>query len=275
MAALPYMQLYVADYLADTAHLNASQHGAYLLLLMNYWQRGKALPNNDDRLAIIARMSPKEWAANRAVVVEFFEVSDTEWVHSRVDHDLLEVQRKSDTNKRNGKNGGRPRKAAAKPSENERKPNGFDSQSETKGNRTEQNRTEEDHPVSGEMVAQSVMFELAIAGRDLRGVLDDVCRIEIQHGAIPGELRDRLVDSFRDYTNPQTIAQLDYVCGAQKFFGEGRWKDRTTWPWRAGSNGSKGTGIDRQQRIDDETRDAYARLSSQMGAATASPNGVN
>jgi uncharacterized protein YdaU (DUF1376 family) len=41
------MQLFVAEYLADTMHLNAIQHGGYLLLLMNYWQRGKALPNND------------------------------------------------------------------------------------------------------------------------------------------------------------------------------------------------------------------------------------
>ena len=54
MAALPYMQLYIADYLADTMHLSAEEHGAYLLLMFNYWQTGKPIPKN--RLAKIARL---------------------------------------------------------------------------------------------------------------------------------------------------------------------------------------------------------------------------
>ncbi|WP_438379104.1 DUF1376 domain-containing protein, partial [Escherichia coli] len=55
MAALPYMQLYIADYLADTMHLSAEEHGAYLLLMFNYWQTGKPIPKN--RLAKIARLN--------------------------------------------------------------------------------------------------------------------------------------------------------------------------------------------------------------------------
>lgn len=110
MAALPYMQLYVAEYLADTCHLNAAQHGAYLLLLMNYWQRGKALPDVNDRLAIVARMTNEEWTANREVVAEFFQISNGVWIHARVERDLLKVKGVSEAGRIAGIASGKARK---------------------------------------------------------------------------------------------------------------------------------------------------------------------
>lgn len=95
MAALPYMPLYVADYLADAAHLTTAQHGAYLLLIMNYWQRGEPLPNDDERLARIARMNKKDWAHNRDAIYEFFHVEDNLLRHGRIDAELARVAAKS------------------------------------------------------------------------------------------------------------------------------------------------------------------------------------
>lgn len=95
MAALPYMPLYVADYLADAAHLTALEHGAYLLLIMNYWQRGGALPDDDVRLARIARMGPREWSRIRGTISEFFDIAGGAWSHSRIDSELARVEAKS------------------------------------------------------------------------------------------------------------------------------------------------------------------------------------
>lgn len=95
MSSLPYMQLYVSDYLADTAHLNATQHGAYMLLLMNYWQRGKPLDNSNDRLAFVARLTAEEWQENKEVLSEFFQIDGETWLHTRIEIDLEKVREKS------------------------------------------------------------------------------------------------------------------------------------------------------------------------------------
>jgi uncharacterized protein YdaU (DUF1376 family) len=89
------MQLYVSDYLADTAHLTAQQHGAYMLLLMNYWQRGKALDNSNERLSHVARLSPEEWAEAKPTLEEFFIIEDNVWTHARVEDDLAKIREKS------------------------------------------------------------------------------------------------------------------------------------------------------------------------------------
>lgn len=95
MSALPFMPLYVADYLSDAAHLSTLEHGAYLLLIMTYWQRGEALPADDRKLARICRVGPREWKRLKPVISEFFEVSCDNWSHSRIDRELANVHAKS------------------------------------------------------------------------------------------------------------------------------------------------------------------------------------
>lgn len=87
-----WMPLYVADYLADTGHLSAAEHGAYLLLIMHYWQNG-GLPNEDRRLARICRMSPDEWADARETLFDMF---DDGWKHARIEEELQAARDISD-----------------------------------------------------------------------------------------------------------------------------------------------------------------------------------
>lgn len=89
MAALPYIQFYIADYLADTMHLSTEEHGAYLLLIFNYWQTGKPLPKN--RLSVISRLSKEQWCLIEGTLSEFFVDDGTHWVHLRIERDLLNV----------------------------------------------------------------------------------------------------------------------------------------------------------------------------------------
>lgn len=101
MAALPYMQFYVADYLADTTHLTAEEHGAYMLLLFSYWQTGK--PLRIDRLATVARIPNDRWPSVAETLSEFFHVTATHWVQFRVEADLEAVNSKVATASNAGK----------------------------------------------------------------------------------------------------------------------------------------------------------------------------
>lgn len=98
---VPFMPFYIADYMADTSHLTTVEHGAYLLLIMNYWQRGQPLPNDDRKLARIAGIGPREWKRMRDTISEFFEISCSEWLHTRVESELAILRSKS-LKKRNG-----------------------------------------------------------------------------------------------------------------------------------------------------------------------------
>ena len=103
MAAIPYMPFYIADYLADCSHLTTLEHGAYLLLIMNYWQRGRVLPASDDRLANIARLSSEDWAMVRPALSEFFEQSASDWKHKRIEIELSKFRNKTEQAKAAGK----------------------------------------------------------------------------------------------------------------------------------------------------------------------------
>lgn len=85
------MPLYIADYLADTAHLGALESGGYLHLIMHYWQNG-SLPTEDRHLARIARMTDQQWADNRSTVAGFFQ---PDWTHKRIDKEIAKAKKVS------------------------------------------------------------------------------------------------------------------------------------------------------------------------------------
>ena len=84
MSSPLWMPLYVRDYLADTAELSTLEHGAYLLLIMNYWQKG-GLPTDDAKLAQITRLSLKRWLRIKPTIGKLFS---SKMEHKRIDKEL-------------------------------------------------------------------------------------------------------------------------------------------------------------------------------------------
>ena len=81
-----WFPLVVGDYLKDTSRLTTEQHGAYLLLLMDYWTAGPP-PDDDAALASITRMDARKWRATRPVLLKFFRIEGGVWRNKRSDEE--------------------------------------------------------------------------------------------------------------------------------------------------------------------------------------------
>lgn len=92
--SLPYMKMYWGDYLGDTAHLTAIEHGGYLLLIAHYWRTG-SIPTDTAKLARVARMTAREWMRHGPTIMEFFP----DGKHSRIERERDHAERKSAINK--------------------------------------------------------------------------------------------------------------------------------------------------------------------------------
>jgi uncharacterized protein YdaU (DUF1376 family) len=107
MSSTPFMPLWVSDFLGDTLDLDATEIGAYMLLLMAQWNRdGESLPADDKKLQRVARCGrnwPKVWGN-----IERFFKADEQGVYSkRLRLEAQNVAAKREVNKHNGGRGGK------------------------------------------------------------------------------------------------------------------------------------------------------------------------
>jgi uncharacterized protein YdaU (DUF1376 family) len=87
----PWFPFYVGDYTRDTARLTTEAHGAYLLLMLDYWVNG-APPDDDETLATITKLPVTIWRKRRPALVKFFKVKDGVWTHSRIEKERAKAE---------------------------------------------------------------------------------------------------------------------------------------------------------------------------------------
>ncbi len=103
MSALPWVPLYVNDFLSDVGHLGNTELGVYTRLLLVYYRDAKPLPFDADRLRRLAMtFSPEEFRALESVMSEFFRLSTEPdgrqvWRHTRADKIIAEATAKHAT----------------------------------------------------------------------------------------------------------------------------------------------------------------------------------
>lgn len=105
MSERPFMQLYVSDFIGDTLHLSSEQVGAYLLLLMAMWNADGKLPNDEAKLARVARLSLKKWRSVAPDLMPFFEQDKDHISHGRLTKELQKSERQSQSRSAAGARG--------------------------------------------------------------------------------------------------------------------------------------------------------------------------
>ncbi len=90
--SLNYVRLWISDYLGDTSSLSVSEHGAYLLLLLEYYRKGP-LPDDIGRLNRICRATTQDdQSAVSNVADEFFPVNGDGRRHNkRADEEIAKA----------------------------------------------------------------------------------------------------------------------------------------------------------------------------------------
>lgn len=102
-----WMPLYIGDYLADTGHLTAQEHGAYLLLLMHHWKNGP-LPSSEKELQLISKIIAPQWCKIWPRLKRFFDETPEGFVQKRLMKEKKHQLEISAKRAAAGKKGGRP-----------------------------------------------------------------------------------------------------------------------------------------------------------------------
>lgn len=86
-----WMPVYIGDYLGDTQRLTTEQHGAYLLLLMDYWRNGPP-PADDAVLCSITRLKLARFRKHKSTLFAFFKIAGGKLIHARVDAEIIKAK---------------------------------------------------------------------------------------------------------------------------------------------------------------------------------------
>lgn len=103
MAEFPYMPFWTDAYLADTQHLTAEEHGAYLLLLMQAWRSPDcSLADDDDMLVRYSKLPAARWKKAKPIIMAFWTIDPAtgRWVQKRLLKERQKTVEKSEKAKK-------------------------------------------------------------------------------------------------------------------------------------------------------------------------------
>lgn len=92
-----HIPLFPDAYLRDTMHLTTEEHGAYFMLILAAWGNDDcALPNDEKRLAALAKLPLARWRKIAPTVLEFWTIDKGRISQKRLRKEWQYVRSKSE-----------------------------------------------------------------------------------------------------------------------------------------------------------------------------------
>lgn len=225
----PWMPFYVSDYLSDTMHLSTVEHGAYLLLIMHYWQHG-CLPNDDAKLSRICRLSADTFLEVRDTLAGLFGEG---WSHKRIDAELARTEDKRQKRAASGRKGGEAK--ASKQTDGNCLANASDLPQQKATNYNHSHK--EEHPVSPSEIRPPQKSRGQFLPQDWKPCPEGQRMAIAEIGSRDAALRE--LEKFRNYWFAKSGAD------GRKRDWEATWRN---WIMRAAENGQRNGNHQRQHR---------------------------
>lgn len=92
-----FYRWYPNNYAGGTQMLSCLGHGAYIQLLNYYMGKQKPLPDDDEKLAHLAKLSLEEWVKIRPEVEDLFKIRRGKWTHEKVEKEIKANKQRSKT----------------------------------------------------------------------------------------------------------------------------------------------------------------------------------
>lgn len=102
----PWIAWYAGEYISKTRRLTMAQHGAYMLLLWEYYINGPIEANANSLLAICCGKTSEDEVDINYVLERFFHLEDGFWRHHRADEEIEKRVSVSEKRKLVGRKGG-------------------------------------------------------------------------------------------------------------------------------------------------------------------------
>jgi uncharacterized protein YdaU (DUF1376 family) len=115
-----FFKLYIGDYQRDTGTLSLAEHGAYLLMMQQFYATERPLPVGRDLYRLLRADSKEERDAIDRVAGRFWIETALGLVNDRCNEEITKAQTQADTNRRIAVEREARRRGTNRPTKNER-----------------------------------------------------------------------------------------------------------------------------------------------------------